>query len=239
MLADRLNQKGRQIDLIIGHHPRGTAGAELHEVMYVQADMLEEMGVPINVGEGIMSPRIREVQRARMSANHQRTVDAARLLDFPFMCVHSAADNLANDFVKSMLENEKPSTIGQIIDLLMQVPEYSEGARLKAGPTIIVGERKNRTGKIFVKFTGGTAGSDKAYEKLVQAGVGTMICMHMSEKHINLARENNLNVIIAGHMASDSLGMNLFLDELQKNGVDIIPCSGLIRVKRIQEKEFY
>jgi hypothetical protein len=26
--------------------------------------------------------------------------------------------------------------------------------------------------------------------------------------------------------------MNLFLDEVEKQGVEIIPCSGLIRVKR-------
>ncbi|MBU2595560.1 hypothetical protein KJ713_01850 [Patescibacteria group bacterium] len=30
-----------------------------------------------------------------------------------------------------------------------------------------------------------------------------------------------------------SLGMNLFLDELEKNKINIVPCSGLIRVKRI------
>lgn len=29
-----------------------------------------------------------------------------------------------------------------------------------------------------------------------------------------------------------SLGMNLFLDELEKNEIKIIPCSGLIRIKR-------
>jgi hypothetical protein len=39
-------------------------------------------------------------------------------------------------------------------------------------------------------------------------------------------------VVIAGHISSDSLGVNLFLDELEKRGIEIIPCSGLIRVSR-------
>ena len=30
----------------------------------------------------------------------------------------------------------------------------------------------------------------------------------------------------------DSLGMNLYLDELEKKGAEVIPCSGLIRVSR-------
>jgi len=35
-------------------------------------------------------------------------------------------------------------------------------------------------------------------------------------------------------MSSDSLGMNLFLDELEKRGIEIVPCSGLIRISRIK-----
>ena len=35
-----------------------------------------------------------------------------------------------------------------------------------------------------------------------------------------------------GYMASDSLGMNLFLDALEKKGITIVSCSGLIRIQR-------
>jgi hypothetical protein len=41
-----------------------------------------------------------------------------------------------------------------------------------------------------------------------------------------------MNVVIAGHIASDSLGMNLFLDELEKQGIEVITCGGLMRIKR-------
>jgi len=33
-------------------------------------------------------------------------------------------------------------------------------------------------------------------------------------------------------MSSDSIGMNLFCDELAKKGIEIIPCSGFIRHSR-------
>ena len=42
----------------------------------------------------------------------------------------------------------------------------------------------------------------------------------------------HINVIDAGHMAADSIGANLYLDELEKKGIVVIPCSGLIRIKR-------
>jgi hypothetical protein len=33
-------------------------------------------------------------------------------------------------------------------------------------------------------------------------------------------------------MASDSLGINLLADEIEKKGVQIFSCSGFIRIKR-------
>ncbi|CFX55150.1 GTP cyclohydrolase 1 type 2/Nif3 [Syntrophomonas zehnderi OL-4] len=239
LLADRLCQRGIKVDLVLAHHPEGIADAQLHEVMQMQADMLEKMGVPINIGEGLMAARINEVRRGRMPFNHQRAVDAARLLNFPFMCVHTAADNLAAHFMQRLMDKSNISTLDDILNLLFTIPEYAEARKLKAGPAIILGDMKRRAGKVFVKFSGGTATADKAYEKLAQAGVGTMICMHLTEKHRQAARENNINVIVAGHMASDSLGMNLFLDELEKRGTDVIPCSGLIRVKRFSGSEVH
>jgi hypothetical protein len=69
---------------------------------------------------------------------------------------------------------------------------------------------------------------------MAQAGIGTVIGMHISEEHKKEAEAANINVVIAGHMSSDSLGMNLFLDELERKGIKIIPCSGLIRVPRLK-----
>jgi hypothetical protein len=43
---------------------------------------------------------------------------------------------------------------------------------------------------------------------------------------------SNINVVICGHCSTDSLGMNLFLDELEKRGIEIVSCSGLIRISR-------
>lgn len=82
-------------------------------------------------------------------------------------------------------------------------------------------------------MTGGTGGAKEAYEKLAMAGIGTVVCMHISEEHRKEAEKNHINVVVAGHIASDSLGMNLFLDELEQRNVEIVPCSGLIRVSRV------
>jgi len=116
---------------------------------------------------------------------------------------------------------------------LKEIPEYKEATKIGAGPKIFVGDKENRCGKIAVtEITGGTEGSSKLYEKMAIAGIGTIIGMHISEEHKKEAEASHVNVVIAGHISSDSLGVNIFLDDLEKKGIEIIPCSGLIRVSR-------
>jgi putative NIF3 family GTP cyclohydrolase 1 type 2 len=224
------------IDLVIAHHPLGKGLAHLADVMDLQCDVLNYYGVPINVAEGLMKERISEVSRGVNSANHQRTVDAAKILKINLMNSHTPCDNLAAKFLKNLVEKEKPERIGELIDLLKDIPEYKEAMKIGAGPKIFVGSPENRCGKIaLTEITGGTEGSPKLYEKMSIAGIGTTIGMHISEEHKKEAEAANLNVVIAGHMSSDSLGVNLFLDELEKEGVEIVPCSGLIRISRVQK----
>lgn len=232
LLADRLTQKGKAIDLIIAHHPEGKAMSALHEVMHMQEDILAKHGVPINVAEGIMASRIGEVRRGLMPINHNRAVDAAKLLDIPLMCIHTPADNMVNSYLQNLIDQKKPEKLDDVVKLLKEVPEYAEGVKYNAGPTIVVGSKERRAGKVVVDMTGGTGGSEDAYNKLMQAGVGTLVVMHIGEKHRKEAEKNHINVIIAGHMASDSLGMNLILDKIEDQGVEIVATAGLLRIKR-------
>ncbi|MDO8663580.1 MAG: Nif3-like dinuclear metal center hexameric protein [Candidatus Wildermuthbacteria bacterium] len=222
-----------QIDLVIAHHPSGKALANLADVMEVQCEVLSQYGVPINVAEGLMKEKISEVARGVNRLNHQRTVDAAKILGFNLMCLHTTCDNLAAKFLKDKIEKENLERIGDLVAFLKTIPEYKEAVKIGAGPKIFVGSQENRCGKIVLtEIAGGTEGSPKLYEKMANAGIGTVIGMHISEEHKKEAEAANVNVVIAGHMSSDSLGVNLFLDELEKKGIEIVPCSGLIRISR-------
>lgn len=229
LLADKIGK----IDLIISHHPLGKGLAHLADVMELQCDVLNYYGVPINIAEGLMRERIEEVARGVSAQNHQRTVDVARILNKNLICLHTPCDNLAADFLKNKIEKEKFEDLGELIDSLLEIPEYKKAQEIGAGPKIFVGQRENRCGKIaLTEITGGTEGSPKLYEKMAQAGIGTILGMHISEKHREEAEKAKINVVICGHICSDSLGINLFLDLLEKEGIEIVPVGGLIRVSR-------
>ena len=233
LLADHISRTGKKIDLILSHHPEGAALANLHYVMYLQADVWNRFGVPINVGDTLIEKRAKEVMRRVMPYNHQRALDAAKLLGYPFMSVHTPADNCVTAFLQNLFEKEAPYTVKDVIELLLEIPEYKQAMKQGAGPTLIAGSNDTRAGKVMVDMTGGTEGPKEAIEKLAEAGVGTIVCMHMIEDLREIAEKKHLNVIIAGHIASDSVGLNLILDDFEKEGVEILACSGFIRSSRL------
>lgn len=235
LLAERLLSKGEKIDLVISHHPEGRAYANLYEVMHMQADILNRFGVPITVAEDLLGQRIKEVERKLMPVNHTRAVDAARLLNIPFLCMHTPADNFVSNHLQKLFDEKKPDTLKDILSILREIPEYQVAMKETSGPKIILGSKEKRAGKIFVDMTGGTEGSKDIFERLSQAGVGTIVAMHLSEDHRKEAEKHHINVVIAGHISSDNLGMNLLLDEVEKAepGFGVICCSGFKRFKRI------
>ncbi len=232
LLADRLNQKGGEIDALIGHHPVGVSLAALHDVMDIQIDSYAKAGVPVNIMDALMKERMDDVKRKIHPSNHNQITDVARLLDMPLVSLHTVWDNIGDKFMENYLSKKTFETVDEIVDYLMELPEYQEATRGKNAPEIVSGGPKSRVGKIAIFFTGGTNPSKEAYAELARAGVGTIVDMHIPEDGLKEAKKMHMNVINAGHMASDSIGANIFLDEIEKRGVEVIAVSGLIRIKK-------
>lgn len=234
LTAARLNEReSRQIDLVMAHHPEGVAWARFYEVMHLQVAMLKKRGLSGEVAERLLKERIQEVERAVSPANHTRSVDIARLLDIPYMCIHTPADNHVSNYLQTIFDRKKPKKLSHVVNILKGIPEYADGLKKNAGPKILIGAPDKAAGSVFVDMTGGTEGSKKVFARLSQAGVGTIIGMHLSEDHFKHAKDEGINVVIAGHIASDTLGLNLLLDAIEKvERLDVVECSGFIRVKR-------
>ena len=234
LLAEQIRRR-EGLDLVIAHHPEGKAYAGLHEVMKLQVDLLKQAGVSSGTAAKLLEERISEVERRVLPQNHTRPVDAARLLDMPFMCMHTPADNHVYRFLGDLFKREEPRLVGDVISLLKDIPEYRIAEKFNTGPRLLVGHPKRPAGKIMLEMTGGTEGPKEVFDKLYRAGVRTLVSMHLSEEHFKKVKEANLNAIIAGHISSDTLGLNLLLDNLERSAgrpFQIIDCSGFTRIKR-------
>lgn len=229
MLAERLGA-----DLVITHHPSGgSPRINLHKVMDNQIDTMTKAGVPINKAQKALQEKKGQVERGLHVSNYDRAVSGAKLLKMPFMAVHTPADILAERTVQNLLDeklkDQPKATLKDVVDALETKVEYQ---KTTAKPVIRVGSEKDFAGKVVVTMAGGTGGGKDVIKSYFEAGVGTLVCMHMPEDVIKAVKEQNIgNIVVAGHMASDSVGINQFAEALEAKGIEIIRMSGLIDPK--------
>jgi hypothetical protein len=235
LLADLLSRRGKKIDAVVSHHPVGFSYSNFYEVMRMQAEIHSLWGVPINVAEDLLDERMRKVARSVMPRNHTKTVDAARILGIPLLNLHTPADNHVASFLGKIFSKKKDLRVKDVVKILEKIPEYDWARRnFLPAPKIIVGKPSRSAGKVVVDMTGGTEGAEGVIAKMSAAGVGTIIGMHFSENHIKKAKESHINIIIAGHISSDTLGLNLLFDKIEKKfgKLNFVECSGFHRISR-------
>ncbi len=233
LVANQLRQSGIAVDAVLSHHPLGKALAGLTDVMGIQTDILIKQGVKDAAAKGLMERRIGEVARRLHGQNHEQVVDAARLLGIPLLCCHTPADNHVASYLQTLMERRHPKKLEDVVELLLKEPEYQEAALRGAGPHILAGEPDDKAGRILVDMTGGAEGSKETFARLSQLGINTLLIMHYSEGHYQKVKNEYLNVVNAGHIASDTLGINLILDKLERQAqLQVLECSGFRRFKR-------
>ncbi|MFZ5944419.1 MAG: Nif3-like dinuclear metal center hexameric protein [Bacillota bacterium] len=218
------------IDCVITHHPHSKHKVDLYKVMDNQIDRMVEAGVPINKAQKALAERKEQVDRSMHVSNYDKAANAAKLLDMPFISLHSPADLLVEDYLQQYLDdrlaNQPQATIKDIIDLLLEIPEYSNSY---AKPKVRVGSESSYAGRVFVTMAGGTSGGKDVVKAYFEAGIGTLVLMHVPDDIVKAVKEQNIgNIIVAGHMASDSIGINLLIKAIEEKGVEVFRMSGVI-----------
>ena len=94
---------------------------------------------------------------------------------------------------------------------------------------IRVGKKESFAGKIYVLMSGLTGPGPDILKEYFEAGVGTLVMMHIPEKDAKVIKEQNIgNIVIAGHMSSDSVGMNKIAEKWREAGVEVTMMSGVV-----------
>ena len=216
-------------DCVVSHHPTNT-NPNMLDVMDVHVLKLEKLGVPRNKAQKALAPRKDELSYNKHVSNSRRSESAAKLLNMPFVSLHTPADIIGEEMVQKFLDDKfanKPDTkVGDIAEALEEICEYKNAARK---PVIRVGSKDSYAGKIYVLMSGYTGPGAAILKAYIEAGVGTLVMMHIPEKDAKELKDQNIgNVLIAGHMSSDSLGMNKIAAEWRKQGVEVTMMSGVI-----------
>lgn len=231
--SEMLLAKELGIDTVFLHHPTGgrpRMGSS--EVLLDQIPQMVRAGVPINKAQkALCKKRYGECIRRFHALNVTRSADAAGMLGLGMIACHTPADLVAErtvqDFLDQRFGGQPHARLSAVVDALLSIPEYKN---CLSGPVIRVGNGNSYAGKILVQFSGGTTGGADVIRAFFTAGVGTLVMMHCPDDVIEAAKEQNIgNILVAGHISSDSIGMNGILRVLEERyGIEVVRCSGLL-----------
>jgi putative NIF3 family GTP cyclohydrolase 1 type 2 len=222
------------VDGIIAHHPIGSkARLGIPCVVERHQEQMESVGIAPDLAHRMMQVRRRPVAHALHTANYDRVVDAARKLNIPMMNVHLAADIIGRQFFIDLVHRTVAGnglSVGALIGELKHIPEMEASL---VQPELWLGQPDNPVGKWIVQMAAGTNGGAPVYRTYYEHGIDTILAMHIDDRdlrELEQGQRSTANLVITGHMPSDSIGMNRILNELERRGVEVIAGSGVIRV---------
>jgi putative NIF3 family GTP cyclohydrolase 1 type 2 len=220
-------------DGVIVHHPQGgEAMLNLHLVMNRQLQTLTKAGVPEDEAREALRPRQFGVERSNHMRNWDYMPSVARLMGMPFMNVHYPCDLMMERIVDAhvqqrLSETGSAATVQDLTNILLEIPEY---AHAKTCPAVVVGDTAAPAGKVVTAFAGGTNGGASVVEAYWRHGAGTVMTLHMEVADILKLRQSEVKgaLVVAGHMACDSVGLNAFIRVLRANELDLTPMGGIV-----------
>ena len=234
--GDLLLAKEAGFDVVVAHHPVGGAplSPAFTEVMWRQVEQMVEAGVAEPVARSAVAERVGTVHRRRHILNYNRVLDTARLIGLPLLNIHLPPDIVSRRFVQTLVADvATPETpVDNLIAALTGVPEMAASL---TPPELWIGEPDNACGRVAVMMAGGTNGGYPVFKTLYDVGVGTILAMHIDEGDFLRLRSDapaGCSFIVTGHMASDSIGINRLIWELEDAGLECLRTSGVIGAPR-------
>jgi hypothetical protein len=219
-------------DAVIAHHPvGGSARRGIEKVVARQVDQMVAEGVPRESAEAVVAERLGEPHRRTHVANVNRVVDTARLIGVPLANIHLACDILGRTEIESVLAQRSVlgASVSDAISWLEEIPEMRAS---HTTPEAWLGSGEHPLGRYTVAMAGGLNGGHSGVREYFRAGVDTAFVMHFGEDDLRRLQADPLaagrSLVVTGHMATDSIGVNLVIAGLERHGIEVTRTSGIV-----------
>ncbi|MEE9237807.1 MAG: hypothetical protein V3U52_08490 [Thermoplasmata archaeon] len=226
LLAERMG-----FDCAIAHHPAGgSSRVRFHEVIARHQEMLEAHGVPSIAAAEAVEELTLQRDLVGHASNYDRVPSIARLLRIPFMSIHTPLDEIGRQRMVGRLETCDPGA--SVRDALEVLGTFGEFRRALTRIEIRHGDGDNPLGRWAVAHGAGTNGGYPVAKAYFSHGIDTLLYIHISPADLERLRKDSdlaeKNLIVTGHIASDSLGINPYVDRLRQEGIEVTCIGGII-----------
>jgi len=217
LLAKQLNY-----DAVIAHHPiGGTAAINFYQVFKRHIQQMVAAGVPLEIAEKAVEKKLEQLEVEAHTRSYAQAVDVAKLLKMPYMNIHTPLDEVGREIMTEQINSriKKDSKVQEVVSALKELTEFKNAVtEIK----IRLGKPENPAGKVVVSHGAGTNGGYEIAKTYFKHGVGTVIYIHISAGDLEKLKADGAgNLIVTGHIASDSVGINPLIKELEKRDISV------------------
>lgn len=209
-------------DAVIAHHPQGgTAIINFHQVFKRHIQQMVAAGIPVEEAKKAVEKRLEELEVETHTRNYGHAIDIAELLKMPYMNIHTPLDEVGRKRMSEQINSRirEDSTVQDVVSALKELTEFKNAVtEIK----IRLGKAENPSGKVVVSHGAGTNGGYEIAKTYFKYGIGTVVYIHIGPRDLEKLRaEKRGNLIVTGHIASDSVGINPLVHELEKGNVSV------------------
>ena len=214
-------------DAVIAHHPIGIAHVNFYKVFDRHVDFMVEHGVPRKIARQAVEKLKDRVATRNHTDIYSDTVGAAKALDMPLVNIHQPCDEYMRQVMLQAITSGETEYVSDIIKSIGMIPEFRHAAtRVK----VRLGSEKSKAGRWALVVAAGTNGGYDIAKAYLQHGLSTVIYLHVDYGELMKMREDRLdgNLVVMGHLAGDSIGLNGLADRLEDLGVETVRV-GILR----------
>jgi len=209
-------------DAVIAHHPQGgTAVVNFHQVFKRHIQQMIKAGVPREEAKKAVTKKLQALEVQGHTRNYAHAVDVAKLLKMPYMNIHTPLDEVGRKIMSEQIHSRigENSTVKDVVSALKELNEFKNAVtEIK----IRLGRAENLAGKVVMSHGAGTNGGYEVAKTYFKHGIGTVVYIHISPLDLEKLRaEGNGNLVVTGHIASDSVGINPLIHELEERNVSV------------------
>jgi hypothetical protein len=208
-------------DAVVAHHPIGIAALNFHKVFDRHVDFMLEEGVPRNIAEDAVRRLKERVALRSHTAIYTHTVAAAEKMGMPLVNIHLPCDEMMRRTLLTQLRSGRIAKVRDIKRMVEQIPEFRKASTEVQVP---YGHPENDAGRYVLVVAAGTNGGYPVAKAYFDHGINTVIYLHVNGEDLAKLREEKAkgNLVILGHLAGDSIGLNRLSDMLEKEGAEVV-----------------
>lgn len=216
-------------DAVIAHHPVGVRPG-MWPVYRRHIELMVAAGVPEAAARAAVEGRLESLAVSGQADNYDQAPSVARRLKMPFLNIHNPLDEIGRRILQGVIDRclaKNPQAT--LRDVAAAIGELGEFKCAATEIKILLGDSNAPAGKTIMAHAALTNGGYAVAKAYFENGVNTVVYIHIAPPDLEKLRADGRGqLIVTGHIASDSVGINPYIAELERRGLVVDRIGGVL-----------